>query len=164
MLRPGFRIKLVAAMMSVVILATGASLFVAQRRVREAYERLSDQQFRNQFERFTELQDARLSAVRERCLSVVTTSVRLRAAAEENDVPLLYEVAADELRTLDGNSLRTPRPTFFLFFDASGSVLTPPLSQPQGIARLDAWRRESRRAAVHRTLTGSADQQVTVIA
>ena len=163
MLRPGFRIKLVAAMMSVVILATGASLFVAQRRVRKAYERLSDQQFRNQFERFTELQDARLSAVRERCLSVVTTSVRLRAAAEENDVPLLYEVAADELRTLDGNSLGTPRPTFFLFFDASGSVLTPPQSQPQGIAWLDAWRRESRRAAVHRTLTGSADQQVTVI-
>jgi len=150
-------------MMAVVVLATGGSLMVAQRRVRDAYQRLSDHQFQTQFDRFAELQAARLGAVRERCRSAVTTSVRLRAAAEENDAELLYRTATDELRTLDGDSPRNPRPTFFLFFDAQGTVIPPPESTA-GAGRVDTWERDGRRLPVAQVLHGPADQLIRIAA
>ncbi|HRI16867.1 MAG TPA: hypothetical protein PLX89_28075, partial [Verrucomicrobiota bacterium] len=133
MRRLGFRLKVVVAMMTVVVLGTGASLFVAQRRVQEAYRKLSEEEFRSQFERFTELQEARLAGVKDKCLDLVSNSVRLRAAMEENDSELTYTVATDELRGLEGPGPRRSRPSFFHFFDASGRLI-PPAGSAQQLA------------------------------
>ncbi|MBN8247297.1 MAG: HAMP domain-containing protein [Verrucomicrobia bacterium] len=162
--RPGIRLKLVLAMMAVVVLATGASLVVAQRRVREAYQRLADQQFEAQFNRFAELQAARLGAVGERCRSAVRTSVRLRAAAEETDAELLYLTGADELRVLTGDSPQNPRPAFFLFFDARGEVIPPPDPGSAAAQRVATWSRDGRRLPVVPTLRGASEQWIGIAA
>ena len=149
-------------MMAAVVLATGIALVVAQRRVREAYERLSDERFHTRFDRFTELQSARLGAIRDRCRSAVSTSVRLRAAAEENDEELLYLTGADELRSLAGDSPLDPRPNFFLFFDATGGLIPPPESIPTAREGASAWSRNGRRLPVRQVLGGTTDQAVRI--
>lgn len=156
-MRLGFRLKLVLAMMSVVVLGTGSSLFVAQQRVQAAYQRLFEEQFRSQFERFAEAQDARLSGVKEKCLDVVTHSVRLRAAVEENDGELLYSVATDELRGLEGQGTRRSRPVYFEFFDSQGQ----PVPRP-GIQAPKVVRREAQQRLIRQMMANGSSQELGV--
>jgi len=156
-MRLGFRLKLVAAMMAVVVLGTGSSLFVAQQRVQAAYQRLSEEQFRSQFERFTEMQETRLAGVKEKCLDLVTHSVRLRAAMEEDDSELLYSVATDELRGLEGQGPRRSRPNYFEFFDAQGK----PVAQPSASAPA-VIRREGQQRLIRQVLEAGSAQELGV--
>ncbi|HMO65321.1 MAG TPA: adenylate/guanylate cyclase domain-containing protein [Verrucomicrobiota bacterium] len=126
MLRPGFRLKLVTAMMTVVLAATGAALAVAQARLREAYRRVAEAQFRAEFDEFTRGQAARLALLEERSLNLVGRNVRLRAALEERDAELLQAVAADELRALRTAGDGPERAVFVRFFDAAGQPLALP--------------------------------------
>lgn len=124
-----FRIKLVAAMMLIVVSVTGATLYVAQDRMRVAHERLSDTQFKSQVELFSEVRKSRLIRVREKCQELVR-SVRVAAALEEEDLENLYLVAYDELadvlRQRPGNrSLGRPA-RLVRFIDTQGAELPPP--------------------------------------
>lgn len=129
-MRPGFRLKLVAAMMAVVALATGAALLVAQTRLGETQRRMSEQRVRAQFDHFAQLQASRLAVVEERCLNLVSGNVRLRAAIEEKDAELLRSVAADELRALNAEGPGRTRPSLVQFFSADGEWIAEPAGRP----------------------------------
>lgn len=96
-----------------------------------AYRDLFQEQFRRDVRLVAALEDARLAAVRTRCLELAR-SVRLVAALGENDPQLVYDIAIDELRDV----LRPPseataaRPvTFFRLLDADGALM--PTSDPR---------------------------------
>lgn len=124
-----FRIKLVAAMMLIVAGVAGATLYVAQDRMRVAHERLSDAQFKNQVELFTEMRKSRLIRIREKCHELVR-SVRVTAALEEEDLEQLYKVAFDELaevlRVRPGNRSMGSPARLIRFIDTKGAELPPP--------------------------------------
>ncbi|MCW5891394.1 MAG: HAMP domain-containing protein [bacterium] len=120
----GFRLKLLLGTLVGTVVVTGAALLAAQRSVQSAYRDLFQDGFRRDVRLVAALEDARLAAVRTRCLELAR-SVRLVAALGENDPPLVYEIAIDELRDV----LRPPagaaaRPvSFFRLLDARGALL-----------------------------------------
>ncbi len=129
-----FRIKLVAAMMMVVVGVTGATLYVAQNRMRAAHERMSELQFRGQVELFNKMRESRLSRIREKCRELVR-SVRVAAALEEEDLELLYKLSRDELAdVMRGRLANGPqgRARLIRFIDTEGAELPPPRRQARG--------------------------------
>ena len=123
-----FRLKLFLAMMLVVTGVAGAALLVTQRAVAATYSEIFEERFRAEVDLFSAAQEARLAAVRDKCLELAG-SVRLIAAMDENDVALLYKIAFDELREvlnpeLPRRALR--RASFFRFVANDGRVLPPP--------------------------------------
>ena len=124
-----FRGKLVAAMMLIVIGVTGATLYVAQDRMKAAHERMSEIQFHNQVELFNSMRESRLSRVREKCLDLVR-SVRVAAALEEEDLEVIYKLAEDELtpvlRLRPNRGPRARAPRLIRFIDTEGAELPPP--------------------------------------
>lgn len=124
-----FRIKLVAAMMLIVVGVTGATLYVAQDRMKATHERLSNAQFKNQVELFSTLRESRLVRIREKCHELVR-SVRVGAALEEEDLEQLYLVAFDELadvlRSRPGNRSMGRPGRLVRFINTKGEELPPP--------------------------------------
>lgn len=152
-------------MMAVVIAATGAALVVGQRRIRAAYEELVQEQFRSGFRWFAELQETRLSTVKERCRELVEQSVRVRAALEERDPELIYLVVGDELRDLwDVRTADRARLVFFLLLDAEGRLIPPPASLHPYLLEATQIPPEARLPLVRRALVGTASQQVGMAA
>ncbi|MGY8652772.1 MAG: adenylate/guanylate cyclase domain-containing protein [Verrucomicrobiia bacterium] len=127
-----FRIKLVAAMMLIVVGVTGATLYVAQDRMRASHERLSNAQFKSQVDLFSSMRDARLVRIREKCSELVR-SVRVAAALEEEDLETLYLVAFDELaevlRQRTGTRSMGRPARLVRFIDTEGKELPPPKGQ-----------------------------------
>jgi class 3 adenylate cyclase len=124
---PSFRLKLLLAMMAIVATVTAATVVATQRRVEATQRRIFEDRFESEVGLFTRLQDARLAAVKRECLALAR-SVRLLAAMEEQDVPLLYRTAVNELRGVlrpgeedDGGG----HATFFRLVSADGAVLPP---------------------------------------
>ena len=139
-LSPSFRIKLVAAMMLVVVGVTGATLYVAQDRMKAAHERLSEVQFREQVRLFNSMRDSRLERIREKCRELVG-SVRVATALEEEDLELLYKLSQDELSPVlrggraarQGNRMGGVRqPRLIRFIDTEGEELPPPMGMRRG--------------------------------
>ena len=58
--------------------------------------------------RFTEVQEAQLGAITEKCRTL-SNSVRIRAALEERDIDDLYRNALTELHTISNRQLRPLR-------------------------------------------------------
>ena len=118
--------------MLVVLVVTGATLYLAERNAQARYQEGLDAQFQDQMRLFTALQDARRQAITEKCRAL-SHSVRLRAALEEEDVEDLYRNALTELGGIlnakssspDKVDPEIPRASFFRFLDAHGSVLSP---------------------------------------
>jgi hypothetical protein len=133
-----FRVKLLLAMMLIVLAVTGATLYLAEQNTQARYQEGLDMRFQSQMRLFTELQEAQLDAITERCRTL-SRSVRLRAALEERDVDDLYRNALTELQGIfgkaspqDGAGPETPRASFFRFLAADGSVLLP-AEHPAGL-------------------------------
>ncbi|MET0151979.1 MAG: adenylate/guanylate cyclase domain-containing protein [Candidatus Binatia bacterium] len=123
-----FRWKLFLAMMLVVTAVAGGALLVTQQAVAATYAKIFRERFRAEADLFSAAQDARLAAVKDKCLELAR-SVRLVAAFEESDAALLYTIAFDELRKVMSPDvgLRALRPaTFFRLIDRGGAVLPPP--------------------------------------
>jgi len=118
--------------MLVVLVVTGATLYLAERNAQARYQEGLDAQFQDQMRLFTALQEARRQAITEKCRAL-SHSVRLRAALEEEDVEDLYRNALTELQGIlnakasssDKADPEIPRASFFRFLDAHGSVLSP---------------------------------------
>jgi class 3 adenylate cyclase len=111
-----FRAQLLLAILGIVISATIASLYVAQRQNSASYRAVVDELFRNQTAAFQREQETRHEFAMEQ-VARLATSVRLFAALEEGD-PGVYEIASDELRLGDFS--------FFRLLDANGRVIDPP--------------------------------------
>lgn len=122
--------------MLVVLAVTSVTLYLAETNLRENHQRALDAQFQNQVRSFLALQEARSSAVMERCRAL-SQSVRLRAALEERDIDDLYRNAIAELKgILDGDGTpidrdRSVRASFFRFLDRDGVILSAG-NQPAG--------------------------------
>src|ERR1051325_4718827 len=104
-----FRAKLLLAMMFIVSVVTGVTVYVAGNNLRANQQQTLDRQFQNQVRSFVALQRARAGAVTEKCLAL-SRSVRLRAALEEHDVEDLYQNALTELQpVLNGSDVSADR-------------------------------------------------------
>ena len=129
--------------MLIVLVVTGVTLYVAERSAQGRYQESLETRFRSEMRRFTEVQEAQLGAITERCRTL-SSSVRMRAALEERDVDDLYRNALTELHTIfeppdsppAADEDEIPRATFFRFLDATGSVLLPS-DNPPGVESLD---------------------------
>ncbi len=143
-----FRARVLLSLMLVVVAVTSATLYLAARNAQARYHQSLDAQFQDQIRLFTVLQEARRTAITEKCRAL-SRSVRLRAALEERDIEDLYQNALTELQGIlhtknspvDKGDLEIPRASFFRFFDANGSVLPPPVEFSSGstdIESLDA--------------------------
>jgi len=97
--RLSFRFKLLFAMMLVVMVVSLCTLLLTQKRVQAAYNRVFREKVEAQITYLPKEQEARLSAVRQRC-EEVAKSVRLQAAFDAGDVDQLYQTALDELSTI----------------------------------------------------------------
>src|SRR2546423_1624988 len=124
-------------MMLIVLVITGATVYIAENNLRSNQQGLLNAQFQNQIRSFLAVQDLRSSAVAEKCRDV-SRSVRLRAELEEKDVDDLYRNALAELQDVfspnqaaANNDDRTVRASFFRFVDVGGAVL-PARDQPAG--------------------------------
>jgi class 3 adenylate cyclase len=94
---PGFRFKLVLAMMIVVGLVSAATFLVTQKQVETAYEKLFEDSIQTQIMYLPKEQENRLSTVKERCRELAE-SVRLQAMLREGGVEEIYVLARDELK------------------------------------------------------------------
>ena len=117
-----FRLKLMLAMMLAVAGVSGATLYITQQKVQSAYEKVFKEKLEAQITYLPKEQEARLSAVREKCQDLVKKNVRLLAALSEGDTNDLYRVAYDELRK----------------FLRSGERLVPVAPAPDDVAALPA--------------------------
>jgi signal transduction histidine kinase len=128
--------------MLIVVVATAASSYIAERNAQGRYQEGLEAQFQDQMRLFTALQEERRRAILEKC-GAVSHSVRLRAALEENDAEDLYRNAFTELQGIYNPQARDngtpdrqiPGAVFFRFLDARGKVLSPGKA-PAGYANL----------------------------
>src|SRR5450432_360652 len=137
-----FRTKLLVAMMLVVSVSTGITLYLAQHNAEANVQHNLQLEFQSEFGHALGMQEAHLAAIADRC-RVLAKSVRIRASLEENDVDDLYLNAAVELRDVLENGdeparsayARSLRAKFFRFLNAQGGVMQT--SRAQDAA--EAW-------------------------
>jgi signal transduction histidine kinase len=128
----GFRTKLFAALMLIIICLTGLGLFFGQRKIAADVETDLQQNFQAELTAMHKLHELRDSALAERC-RVLGEKPRIHAALEDNALDLLYVSAKDELRDLmqrdetsTMQSATSLHATFYRFLDANGAVLPAP--------------------------------------
>lgn len=161
-----FRFKLLLAMMVVVVGATGTTLYVTQKRMQVAYQKMFAERFTGQIEVFSSMQEARLAAIKAKCLEL-GESKRIRAAMEAGDLRVLYSTTQNELdmRVGPAQGQRQRRQmqllSFVRYIDAEGKELFGPALAGSGLGvvtvrdRLKAQFRE-----VSRNLAKGPAQQI----
>jgi signal transduction histidine kinase len=165
-LQLNFRARLMLAMMLIVVVVTGATVYIAGNNLRANQDRTLERQFHTQMRSFIALQEGRSSAIAEKCRAL-SHSVRLRAALEEHDVDDLYRNALTELLPVleapaATNDEATPTlASFFRFFDAQGQLLATREPAAGGVE--DSFL-EQALAETGRALTGVNDQSIGFIA
>ena len=108
-----FRLKLLVAMMVFVGGVSGVTLFLTQKRVQAAYEKL----FRDKLEALVTYvpkeQEMRIGQIKEECARLAKLP-RIRAAMAAGEVERLYLIGRDELKIIVGDPVEsgtgTPRP------------------------------------------------------
>ena len=126
----GFRLKLAAAMMMVVVAFTAAWLVFAQRNAAAGAERVLHEEFRGALAALETARETRSAALTARCLALVRKS-RIHAALEDDALDLLYLSARDELSDLMlPNAAPASGPPvhakFYRFLDARGRIIPAP--------------------------------------
>jgi signal transduction histidine kinase/CheY-like chemotaxis protein len=161
-----FRVRLMLAMMLLIVVVTGATVYIAGNNLRANQDRTLEQQFHTQVRSFIALQEARSNAIAEKCRAL-SHSVRLRAALEEHDVEDLYRNALSELLSVleapaePGDETNPTLASFFRFFDAKGELLTTREPAAGGVG--DSFL-ENALVETGRALTGVNDQSIGFIA
>ena len=107
------------------------------------YAKIFRERFLAEADLFSAAQEARLAAIKDKCLELAR-SVRLVAAIEESDAALLYTIAFDELREVMTPGRLGARA-------AACDVLPADRSRRRRVASSRCARRSARRAAVERT-------------
>ncbi|MBI5773749.1 MAG: HAMP domain-containing protein [Verrucomicrobia bacterium] len=106
MLALSFRTKLLWSMMLAVACVAGATLVVTQRKVHAEYEKLFNERLDDLITYLPKEQEARLSAVKEKCRDLVR-NVRFLSAIRAGDEEIPYLLARDQLLIATGIE-RTP--------------------------------------------------------
>lgn len=168
-----FRFKLLLAMMFVVVGATGTTLYVTQTRMQTAYQRYFAERFTGQIAVFNSMQEARLSAIKSKCLELggsVRIKAALEAAKESGDSQVLYRTTADELnlREAVGQAAKLrggiPEAGLLRYLDAQGKEVPPPLGAVSGKMLMNRERFKTQIAQVSKTLSGGEIQQTGYLA
>ncbi len=123
-----FRAKLLQAILSIVVITTAASLFIAQRQNSASFQQVVDDLFRQRLNAFQQEQDTRLAVAAQEA-GQLANSVRLFAALEEDDAEV-YKIAADELRMGEV--------AFFRLLNARGQMISPPRDGRAGLVGTQA--------------------------
>ena len=100
--RLSFRLKLLLAMMLVVGGVSGVTLFLTQRSVQDAYEKLFRDKLDDQITYVPREQEQRIGKIRDECKRLAGLP-RICAALEEGEVERLYLTGRDELKLIFGS-------------------------------------------------------------
>ena len=138
-----FRVRVLLALMLVVVVVTGTTIYLTERNAHQRYQEALDAKFQEQMRLFSGLQEARRRAILDKCRALAH-SVRLQAALEEEDVEDLYRNALAELQGVytpgdsgaEGSENQGSRALFFRFVDADGAILPPENSTPVNWPRI----------------------------
>ena len=166
-----FRTKLLGAMLLVVVGVSGATLWITQRRVQDAYIKLFHNQAAQLADAIGRVQVQRADTIKQISKSL-SSSVRLRAilqrvnnATEQNDTEdlpaareRLYQVVADQL----GANQFMGRPDFFRLLDASGRVLAAPPTVETGMTNAAEAAQLDRSFTAAGRFAGGLPEQPTV--
>lgn len=129
-----FRTKLVLAMFLTVASVTCSTLYVTQRRVKAAYQRQFEEQFRLQLSFFSERRVQQLGEIAKRCQKVAE-SVRIISALEEalreDDPDLFYDNLDTEVALL---TEAADNPSIIVF-DPTGRSVVPKKERPYMMPR-----------------------------
>ena len=116
--RLSFRFKLLFAMMLVVGAVSGVTLYLTQKRVQAAYEKVFKDKLEAQITYVPREQELRIGNIKAEC-ERLAKSVRIIAALQEGDAQQLYRVGRDELKII----LRTEE-------ELSNGDTNPPAATP----------------------------------
>lgn len=146
---PGFRAKLLLAMLGLVVAVSGTTLLVTQRTFQAEYRQRFEEIFTLQSEMFSRQQRWAMDAI-EQQLAILVQKQRLQLALLESDADTLYAQVRDELviRGLlpqQGEPLRSHHASLFLFLDADGAPLLPATAAPDTLTAESAHQDELRR-------------------
>ncbi|QIF03407.1 adenylate/guanylate cyclase domain-containing protein [Roseimicrobium sp. ORNL1] len=100
---PSFRTKLIVAMTLVVAGVTGATLYVASKRVQTTYQHQFEQQFQQQLAYFSEVRLRQLNDLVRKCEALgksVRLASALETAIEDNDPDFVYDNLSTEIEVL----------------------------------------------------------------
>lgn len=97
--RLSFRFKLLFAMMLVVGAVSGVTLYLTQKRVQAAYEKVFKDKLEAQITYVPREQELRIGNIKAEC-ERLAKSVRIIAALQEGDAQQLYRVGRDELKII----------------------------------------------------------------
>jgi len=136
---PGFRTKLLVAMMLVVSGVTALGLLFAQHKMAADVKRGLQLEFQSQLDALHVAQEVRYAALAELSRTLARKS-RIHAALEDDALDLLYPSARDELLDLMGSGDGSPSGTtgqvlharFYRFLDAHGRVISPQEAKDAG--------------------------------
>ncbi|MEN9575569.1 MAG: hypothetical protein RL514_3424 [Verrucomicrobiota bacterium] len=117
--RLSFRLKLLLAMMLVVGAVSGVTLYLTQKRVQAAYEKLFKDKLEAQITYIPREQELRIGSIKAEC-ERLAKSVRVIAALGDGEATQLYSVARDELKII----LRTEEEI------SSADTNAPPATSP----------------------------------
>lgn len=123
--RLSFRFKLLFAMMLVVGAVSGVTLFLTQRRVQAAYEKVFKDKIEEQITYVPREQELRIGNIKTEC-ERLAKSVRIIAALQEGDADQLYRVGRDELKII----LRTEEELSSGDSNSPGTTPPPPPPAP----------------------------------
>lgn len=145
---PGFRRKLLLAMMLVVVGLTATGLYLAERNLMDAVSRDVERRFEVEFAGLRRARDTRQSVLAG-LGRTLARKPRIHAAFEDDALDLLYPSARDELRevmgAIDDTTARAGdrdmKATFCRFLDQRGAVIPPPSPVEMGELRAEdeAW-------------------------
>lgn len=146
---PGFRAKLLLAMLGLVVAVSGTTLLVTQRTFQAEYHQRFEEIFTLQSEMFSRQQHWALDAI-EQQIEVLVQKQRLQLALLESDVDTLYAQVRDELviRGLlpqQGAPPRAHHASLFLFLSADGAPLLPGTAATDTLTAATAPQQELRR-------------------
>jgi class 3 adenylate cyclase len=153
-----FPIKLLLAMMLVVGGVTVGTMYVTQQVVESAYREQFNRQFENHAFFFSQLQEARLSAIRGKCASIVK-SVRLRSLIREYSTDPSGELATDcynttkdqlELGGIGGANVKCG------LLDLKGEILPAP-------ANFQLFALDQKRKVLMKALAAPEQQQIAYL-
>ena len=136
----GFRLRLLAANMLVVVVITGLALYFTQQRLASGVQMQLEGDFANDLVARHNAQQVRYAALVERSRALVRKP-RIHAALEDDALELLYPNAEDELRDLmAADDPAAPargglHAVFYRFLDRNGAVIAPPNSKAVGELR-----------------------------
>jgi len=148
-----FRTKLFVTMMLVVSGITILTLYFAENRAADSFERELKGEFQNSLAAMHQAQLIWHTAIMERC-RILVRNPRIHAALEDNALDLLYPSAREELQEIvmvresgvGGGDQQSLRAKFYRFLDREGRVITPPAEINAGTLTL---REESLLALPH---------------